>query len=75
MTGVLITRADEDSYMQRDDHVKIQGYDGHLQAMRIGLRRINSDNTFILNFQPQNCDNICCFSSLGYWFIMATLEN
>ena len=36
---------------QGEDHARTQGGEGHLQAKQRGLRKTNSDSTFLLDFQ------------------------
>lgn len=38
MIGVLVRKGDQATNTQREDHVKIQGVDGHLQAKERDLR-------------------------------------
>ena len=52
MTTVFIKRKTGHSHVQKENHVKIQGEDSHLQAKERGLRRSYSCDTLVLGFQP-----------------------
>ena len=49
-------------HAQRDDHVKTQGEDGHLQAKEEASGETNPADTLISNFQlPELCEyTFCC---------------
>lgn len=73
MAGLLIRR-DEDSGMQREDHLKAQRYNNHLQANKRGLRTYYPCCHLDLRLLTVRTVRKYLFKRLCY-FVMAALAN